>query len=153
MNNEYLFCGRWYRPDYIDAHRSSIDLQPPLPDPPHRGRESDAEDEGRGEGGKRGTEAPPDPPILADAKGGRRTEGRERADDSIVLKKKKEARQRTKGEGDRAKGIGEGRRAEREERTEGQRKERREKEGRERGGERKGDSGTRGTKIRKIAFY
>ncbi len=64
----------------------------------HRGRGNDTEDEGRGEGGKRGTEAPPDPPILADAKGGQRTEGRERADDSIVLKKKKEARH-----GDRAK--------------------------------------------------
>ena len=45
--------------------------------------------EGEGGKGKRGTEAPPDPPSLADAKGGRRTEGRERADDTIVLKKKK----------------------------------------------------------------
>ena len=101
MNNEYLFCGRWYRPDYIDAHRSSIDLPPSQTLPTDRGRGSDTENEGRGEGGKRGTEAPPDPPILADAKGGRRTEGRERADDSIVLKKKKKATP-----GDRAKGIG-----------------------------------------------
>ena len=55
-----------------------------------------------GKGGRRGTEAPPDPPILADAKGGRRTEGRERADDTIVLKKKKEATQGTKGKEKRA---------------------------------------------------
>ena len=25
-----FFCGRWYRPDYIDAHRSSMDLQTPI---------------------------------------------------------------------------------------------------------------------------
>ena len=49
---------------------------------------------------REGKRAPPDPPILADAKGGRRTEGRaggergrveegKRADDDIVLQKKK----------------------------------------------------------------
>ena len=42
-----FFADDGYRPDYIDAHRSSMELQP-LPDPPHRGRGSDAEDEGRG---------------------------------------------------------------------------------------------------------
>ena len=66
------------------------------------GSRNDARKVHRGEGGKRGTEAPPDPPILADAKGGRRTEGRERADDGIVLKKKKEATQGTKGKEKRA---------------------------------------------------
>ena len=46
MNNEYLFCGRWYRPDYIDAHRSSIDLPPSQTLPTDRGRGSDTENEG-----------------------------------------------------------------------------------------------------------
>ena len=108
MNNENLFCGRWYRPDYIDAHRSSMELQNPSQTLPTEGGEGTQRTKGEGRG-KRGTEAPPDPPILADAKGGRRTEGRERADDAIVLKKKKEARQGTgrRGQGERKQGEGE----------------------------------------------
>ena len=38
MNNEYLFCGRWYRPDYIDAHRSS--MEPPSQTRPTEGGEA-----------------------------------------------------------------------------------------------------------------
>ena len=38
MNNEYLFCGRWYRPDYIDAHRSS--MEPPSQTLPTEGGEA-----------------------------------------------------------------------------------------------------------------
>ncbi len=40
MNNEYLFCGRYHRPDYIDAHRSSMDLQNPSLTLPKEGGEA-----------------------------------------------------------------------------------------------------------------
>ena len=46
MNNEYLFCGRWYRPDYIDAHRSSMDLQNPSLTLPTEGGEAMQRTEG-----------------------------------------------------------------------------------------------------------
>ena len=49
MNNEYLFCGRWYRPDYIDAHRSSMELQTPSQTLPTEGGEATQRTKGRRE--------------------------------------------------------------------------------------------------------